>query len=100
MRLVELGGGNARLIQGVLQRPKVGLVTDGQVDVGRVVVRRTTVSVGVFEGGVAGLNGLLRKRQIASRDGIQVSLGGGILQHGSLRVVGWACLDGRASIPR
>jgi len=56
------------------------LVTNGQVDVGGVVVDRTTESVGVFKGGVAGLHSLLREWEIAAGDGVQVGLGFEVLQ--------------------
>lgn len=58
--------GNTGLIQGVLQGAKMTLIACSQMDVGRMVVRRTTMLVGVFKGGMAGLDGLLRERQIAA----------------------------------
>jgi len=65
------------------------LVANRQVDVGGMVVGRATVLIGVFNGGVGCLNGLVRDREIAARDGVQVRLGGNLrLAHGSLSVGG------------
>lgn len=81
---MELGGGNSGLFKRMTQLFKLGLVAMSQVDVGRMVVNRTTILVGVFKGGMAGLDGLLRERDIPARNGIQVSFGRD-LQHGVLR---------------
>jgi hypothetical protein len=54
-----------------------------------MLVDRTTVLVGVFNGGVAGLNCLLREGEIAARDGVQIAfVAFGDLRHDFLSVIG------------
>jgi len=61
--------------------------SDSQVQVRGVMVRRAAILVGVFNGGVASLNSLLREWDIAARDGVQVGLGGNLRLHDVLRLV-------------
>jgi hypothetical protein len=81
---MELGGGNPSFPERMTQLFQLGRVAVGQVDVGRMVVRGTTILVGVFKSGMAGLDRLLRKRNVAARDRIQVSFRRD-LQHDVLR---------------
>jgi len=81
--LVKLRGGDTCMVETCANTFESVLVSTGQGDVGGMVVGRATVLVGVFNGGVTGLNGLLRDGDIAARDGVQVGFRGRDL-HGSL----------------
>lgn len=59
----------------VTQGFKLRFVANRQMDVGGMIVGRATVEIGVFNGGVTGLNSLLREWDVAARDGVQVRLG-------------------------
>lgn len=61
-------------MKGITQHFKASLVANGQVDEGGMMVGRATELIGVFNGGVAGLNSLLREWDVAARDGVQVRL--------------------------
>lgn len=82
--LVKLGRWDALLIQARTKLFKRVRVAAGQGDVGGMVVGRATVLIGVLDGGVAGLNSLLRDGEIAARDGVQVVLGSDLQHDGSL----------------
>ena len=81
--LMKLRGGNAHVVETRAKVLERVLVSTGQGDVGGMVVGRATVLVGVFNGGVTRLNGLLRDGDIAARDGVQVGFGREVL-HDSL----------------
>jgi hypothetical protein len=64
--LVELCCGDTLIFKSSAQRFKPMLVSDRQMDVGRVMVVGATELIGVFYGGVACLNSLLREGEIGS----------------------------------
>ena len=86
--LVKLGGWDAQVIQAGAKILERVLVTASQGNVGGMMVGRATVLIGVLNGGVTGLNSLLRDGDIAARDGVQIGLGAGDLHD---RLTG--CLD-------
>lgn len=69
---MELGSGNSRKIQARTKLLQLALVLDGEMDVRRMVVRRPTELIGVFDAGMSGLNSLLREWEVAARDAVQV----------------------------
>lgn len=71
----ELSGGDSLSIEESAQRFEPMLVSDRQMDVGRVIVGRAAKLVGMFQGSVSSLDGLLRERNVAARDGVEVVLG-------------------------
>ena len=75
VRLVEFGRIKAFGMQHLLQANQIFFVANGQVNVGGMVVRWTTVRECVFNCGVAGLNSLLGERNVAPRNCVQVRLG-------------------------
>ena len=85
--LVELGGLDSCSVKHVTACLERFFVSDSQVQVRGVMVRRAAILVGVFNGGVASLNSLLREWDIAARDGVQVGLGGNLRLHDVLRLV-------------
>lgn len=85
--LTELGRGNALLVQDATKLLELVLVSNGQVDVGRVMVVRATMLVGVLNGGMCCLNRLLRERNVAAGDSVQVSLGWNLLHDLALLLV-------------
>ena len=72
VRLMELGRTKAFGMQNLLQVKQVFFVADGEVNVRGMMVRWTTVRKSVFDCGMAGLNGLLGERNVASGNGVQV----------------------------
>lgn len=60
------------------------LVANGQRDVAWVMVGRATEGVSVFNGGMAGLNGLVREWDIAAGDAVQIRLAGNLGVHDCL----------------
>ena len=60
VRFVELGRRDALIVQEHLEVIELGLVLDSQVDEGRVMVSGATMGKRVLQGGVTGLDGLLR----------------------------------------
>jgi len=86
---VKLSGAVTGSLEARTKLLEPALVADREVDVGRVVVGRATVLVGVLNGSVGCLHCLLRDGDIAARDGVQVRLGGNLrVGHGSLSVGG------------
>jgi hypothetical protein len=73
--LVELCRGNPLIVESSAQRFKPMLVSDRQVDVGGMTVGWATKLVGVFNGGMASLNSLLREGEIAAGDCVEIGLG-------------------------
>ena len=63
---MELGGLNTGSMEQVLTSLERFFVSNGQVQVGGMVVSRATMGIGVFNGGMAGLNSLLREGEIAA----------------------------------
>lgn len=74
VRLVEFGRANTCRMKCITQHFEASLVANRQVDITGVVIGGATKLISVFNGGVAGLNRLLREREIAARDGVKVSL--------------------------
>ena len=75
IRFVELGCTNADRGKARAKFDQLRLITNGEVNVGRVKVSRTAELVGVLDGSMRCLNGLLRERNVATRDGVKVVLG-------------------------
>lgn len=73
--LVKLGSGDALVVETRTQLFKRLLVAGRQGDVGGMVVGRATELIGVLDGGVTGLNSLLRDGDIAARDGVEIGFG-------------------------
>lgn len=71
----ELSGGDSLSIEESAKRFKPRFVSDRQMDVGRVEVGRAAKLVGVLDGSMRCLNGLLREWDVAARDGVEVVLG-------------------------
>lgn len=84
VRFVKLGRADACALETRTDHFQLALVTDGEVDVRGMVVGRATELIGVFDGCVRSLNGLLREWDIAARDRVQVRLGN-LGLHGFLR---------------
>lgn len=78
VRFVKLGGVDAQAFKASTKSHQLLLITNSQVDVGRVVVGRATEGVSVLNGCVSGLNSLLREWEIAARDRVQVGLVGNL----------------------
>jgi hypothetical protein len=74
VRLMKFRGGNSGFVQRRTQSFKRMLVAGRKIDVARMVVGRATELESVFNGGVAGLNSLLREWEIAAGDRVQVRL--------------------------
>jgi hypothetical protein len=72
--LMKLCRGDASIVETGTQLFKRMLVAGRQVDVGRVMVGGATELIGVFNGGVASLNSLLRDWEISAADGVEVGL--------------------------
>jgi hypothetical protein len=79
VRFVELGSWDSILIERGAKLFQLLLVSNGEMDVRRMMVSRATKSVCVFDGGMASLNSLLREWDVSARDGVQVGFGN--LQH-------------------
>ena len=77
--LAELRRDNASVRETTTKEPQRLLITRSEMDVGGMVVVRATVLIGVFNGSMRCLNGLVRDGDIAARDGIQVRLGENLL---------------------
>lgn len=75
VRFVELGRADACARKTRTKHFQLALVTNGEVDVRGMVVGGATELIGVFDGCVRSLNGLLREWEIAARDRVQVGLG-------------------------
>lgn len=86
VRLVELGSRDTGFLKAGTDQLKMRLVAGCQSDVRRVFVGRTTEEIGVFNGGVASLNCLLREWEIAVRDCVKVRLLD-LQFHGELQLV-------------
>lgn len=86
IRLMELSSRDASCLEPSTELFELRFVARRQVDVRGMVVGRATVEIGVFKGGVTGLNGLLREREIAAGDGVEIGLAGNLL-HDVLRLV-------------
>jgi hypothetical protein len=56
----------------ITQHFEANFIANRQVDITGMVIGWATKLVGVFDGGVGSLNGLLREWDIAARDGVQV----------------------------
>ncbi len=74
IRFMKLCGLDASSMQRRLELVKRSDVPTGQMNVGRVMVRRSTIGVSMFKGSVASLNSLLREWEVAARDGVKVVL--------------------------
>lgn len=66
---------NALRVQNSAKLLELSSVSNRQVNVAGMVVVGTTELIGVFDASVGGLDRLLRERNVAPRDGVQVSLG-------------------------
>lgn len=71
--LMKFRRSNACRVKGITQHFEASLVANRQMDVRGMVIGGATILVGMFNGGVGSLNGLLREWDIAARNGIQVS---------------------------
>jgi hypothetical protein len=72
---MELRGANASVLETDTEGLELRRIASGQVDVGGVLVGRATEQVRVFNGCMSSLHGLLRERNVAAGDGVQVRLG-------------------------
>jgi hypothetical protein len=63
---MELGCGNSRKVQARTKLLQLTLILDGEVDIGRMVVRRPTELIGVLDAGMGSLNSLLREWEVAA----------------------------------
>lgn len=72
VRFMELGRLDACVVQLLAKRFELRFVLDREVNVRRMVVSRSSICVGVFNGCVAGLNCLLREWEVSTRDGIEI----------------------------
>lgn len=73
--LMEFCCMDSLIVERAAQLFEMVLVSNRQVDVGWMVIARTTVLIGMFNCGMTGLNCLLRDGDIAARYRIKVSLG-------------------------
>jgi hypothetical protein len=87
VRLVELGRADTSVMETGTEGLELRRVASGQVNVGGVLVGRATEQVRVFNGCMSSLHGLLRERNVAARDGVQVRLVEVLQLHGILRWV-------------
>ncbi len=71
---MELGRGNACVVQILAKRLELRFVLDGEVNVRRMKIFRSAIRVGMFNGCMAGLNCLLREWDVAAADGVEVRL--------------------------
>ena len=71
---MEFGRRDACIVQLLAERFELRLVLDREVNVRRVAVHGSAIRVSVFNGGVAGLNRLLREWEVSTRDGVEVCL--------------------------
>lgn len=74
VRFVKLGRANTCRMKGITQHFEASLVANRQVDVRGVMVSGATELIGVFDGCMSSLHGLLREWDVAARDGVKVSL--------------------------
>lgn len=74
IRLVKLSRFDAQALQAGTKSCQLELITNCEVDVGRMEVRRTTILVRVLYCSMSCLHGLVREWEIAARDGVQVSV--------------------------
>lgn len=92
---MELRGADSSHVQTGTERLELSGVASSQMDVRGVVIGRAAEGVSVFQSGVAGLDSLLRERNVATRDCVQVRLGVSVSDsrfaqfdgHGDLREV-------------
>lgn len=85
--LVELGGVDLVEVQARLELDQLVLVSNGEVNVRRVVIGRSAVLVGVFNRRVSSLDSLLREWEVAAGDGVEVVLLSDSRFHGILQWV-------------
>ena len=79
---MEFGCSDATRVRHITKLLKSSLVTNGQVDAGGMIVRRSTKLIGVFDCGVSCLHYLLRDWDVAARDDVQIDFGlRGLLLH-------------------
>ena len=72
---MKFGRANTCLVEHDTKLLKTKLVANSQMNVGGVVIDRATIFECVFNGGVTGLNSLLRDGDITARDVIQIRFG-------------------------
>lgn len=72
--LVKLGRSHASIVQLLPKLLELVLVLDRQVNVAWVTIDRPAKLICVFNSGVTGLNSLLRKWEVFTRNGVEVRL--------------------------
>ena len=70
----KFGRANTCRVKRVTQHFEASLVANRQVDITGMVIGWATKLIGVFNGCVGSLHGLLREWDVAARDGVKVSL--------------------------
>lgn len=66
---------NTLIVKRAAQPLEMILVSNSQVNVRGVVVLRSTEVIGVLNGSMPGLDGLLRLGNVSARDGVQIRFG-------------------------
>lgn len=66
---------NALIVKRAAQPLEMILVSNSQVNVGGMMVLRSTKVIGMLNSSVPGLDGLLRLGNVSARDGVQIRFG-------------------------
>lgn len=72
---VKFNSLNTLIVKRAAQPLEMILVSNSQVNVGGMVVVWSTKVVGVLDGSMPGLDGLLRLGNVSTRDGVQIRFG-------------------------
>jgi hypothetical protein len=84
IRFFKFGSRNADRGKTRAKLDQLMLITNGEVNVGRVMISRTAELVGVLDGSMRCLNSLLREWNVATRDGVEIVLRKGLGRHNDL----------------
>ena len=80
----ELRGRNTVMLKFQAQLYKRSLISDRGMNIGRMMIDRPTMSIAVLHCGMGCLNALMRGRNVATRDGVQICLAGDLGVHDAL----------------